>query len=222
MISICRSPFTRAVKIFSGLIVLSTLLRFITFIVIGTIASKHEMESEDNSRESINHNAVANILALIWTLPDIFPLYCFILLYVVWLQVLHGGHADFRPQSFRSRDPINYIFALVEVFGFLVLQVLFVLLFMFLVIPLKGLQIQISVISIVVVTLTLVSMLILCLKFSGIPYRSSIMLKRFKLLLCVMVLWGATRLIYGILSLFYSDYPPGNTKALAGILIMTA
>ena len=47
-------------------------------------------------------------------------------------------------------------------------------------------------------------------------------LKRLKLLFYVMMLWGATRLIYGILSLFYSDYLPGGTEALTGVLVITA
>lgn len=84
-----------------------------------------------NNSKVINTSLVSNTLSLVWVFPDIFPLLCYVFLMVIWIQVLYGGFADFRPQTFRNRDPVNYVFAMVEVFGFSTLQIVFCMLFMF-------------------------------------------------------------------------------------------
>lgn len=67
---------------------------------------------KDDSRV-INTSLVSNTLSLVWIFPDIFPLLCYVFLMVIWIQVLYSGFADFRPQTFRNRDPVNYVFALI-------------------------------------------------------------------------------------------------------------
>ena len=80
-----RQPFTRAVKIFGVLIAIASLLRFSTFLVIGILAATQDIISNRRETDIISNDPLSNIISLIWTLQDIFPLYCFILFYVVWL-----------------------------------------------------------------------------------------------------------------------------------------
>lgn len=63
-------------------------------------------------------------------------------------------------------------------------------------------------------------MLILCLKFSGIPYRSHLMVDNLKCLLYVIMLWGTARIIYGILTLVYPDTIQANPDILGVIISM--
>ena len=85
VVNMLRQPFTRAVKIFGVLIAIASLLRFSTFLVIGILAATQDIISNRRETDIISNDPLSNIISLIWTLPDIFPLYCFILFYVVWL-----------------------------------------------------------------------------------------------------------------------------------------
>lgn len=89
-------------------------------------------------------------------------------------------------------------------------------------ISLNDLQLQIALATLIVVALTLISMLILCLKFSGIPYRSHFMVNNLKCLLYVLMLWGTARTIYGILTLAYPDTIQANPNIVGVIIAMIA
>ncbi len=222
-VKVAKEGFTKVVRGFFAINIVATTMRFGTFLALGMLVIK---KSDDivikNDPTVINHSAVSNLLSLIWVFPDIFPLINYILLQVIWIQVLYGGHADFRPSTFRSRDPINYAFALIMMFGFSTLQVLFCFLFMFEVIALQDLEIQIAVASLVVVAITIASMVILCLKFSGIPYRSHLLVDNLKCLLYVLILWGTARIIYGIITIAYPDTIQSNPNAVGVVIAMTA
>lgn len=81
---------------------------------------------------------------------------------------------------------------------------------MFQIIPEASLMLQVALCSLGIVAITFVSMLVLCLKFSGVPYRSHTMEHKLKCLLYVLILWAIARIAYGVLKLAYPDTLQGN------------